>query len=209
MNWKFIAAASQALTSKASKVRFVRGLAQVRTTTSYVTSHSHGLGDIVACHSREANIFVDVGAHDRIHGIQEVIKAIHSEQQSVSYEALEIETLAFVLTESLEKPRDGNNALNIFFRTQTPTETAQCSPNKLSSALCYYVKYVRNAPPSQIRVVAHYILRQLQDLLSPKDPSQWLRIMQLFQVAVYFAHHSQTFSEVLVENGILDIVFKV
>ena len=35
------------------------------------------------------------------------------------------------------------------------------------------------------------------------------RIMQLFQVTVYFAHHSQTFSEVLVENGILDIVFKV
>ena len=100
--WKFIAAASQALPFKASKVRFVRGLAQVRTTTSYVTSHSHGLGDIVTCHAREANIIVDVGAHDRIHGIQEVIKAIHSEQQSVSYEALEIETLAFVLTESLE-----------------------------------------------------------------------------------------------------------
>ena len=178
--WKFIAAASQALPSKASKVRFVRGLAQVRTTTSYVTSHSHGLGDIVTCHAREANIIVDVGAHDRIHGIQEVIKAIHSEQPSVLYEALEIETLAFVLTESLEKPRDGNDALDIFFRAQTPTETAQYSPNKLSSALCYYVKYVRNAPPSQIRVVAHYILRQLQDLLSPKDPSQWLRIMQLF-----------------------------
>ena len=33
--------------------------------------------------------------------------------------------------------------------------------------------------------------------------------MQLFQVTVYFAHHSQIFSEVLVENGILDIVFKV
>ena len=62
---------------------------------------------------------------DRIHGTQEVIKAIHSEQQSVSYEALGIGMLAFVLTKSLEHPRDDNDALQVFFETQTPAETAQ------------------------------------------------------------------------------------
>ncbi|KAK7693342.1 hypothetical protein QCA50_002910 [Cerrena zonata] len=192
----FLTSALASLPSQTLKVMLVRKLVEMRLTSPK---------------PERTTITNDL----RFNGVRQLVRTIHTEQPSVIYAAIDIASVAFIQTESVERPTDGYDALRIFFETYSYDEMVQYNSYKLPPPLAYYAEYATRSPKTQRVTVIQYILRQLRDdatLLAGQDAdidnrTRLLRTLQLLQFTFHLAHQSEEISTTLVDSGILGIIF--